>query len=90
MNYPVNPTRSVRVGHAGYSRRKFIGAGAAGFAGIALVLPPSDEPEDQFPALSTPSGPAEVVARDEAYWERVAAYYPVSKSVINLEAGSGA
>ena len=92
MKYSVSPTRSSEVGHAGYSRRKFIGAGAAGFAGSAFVgsapvLSASYEREDQLPALSTPSGAAEIVARDEDYWERVAAYYPVSKSVINLESG---
>lgn len=87
MNDSVNRTYSVRVGHAGCSRRKFLGAGAAGVAGIALVPPPFGAQVDRLPALSTPSGAAEVVARDEAYWERVAAYYPVSKSVTNLEAG---
>ncbi len=37
--------------------------------------------------LRRPSGPADVVARDEAYWRRVAGAYKVSPDFTNMEAG---
>lgn len=42
----------------------------------------------QPPALPAPlTGPLDAVARDEAYWAKVAAQYNVTSEVINLEAG---
>lgn len=70
------------------SRRSFLGS--AGLAGAVALAPPrivaanSDEP---LPQLSRPSGTPDVVARDEAYWGRVAAHYKVPDSFTNLEAG---
>lgn len=69
----------------GVSRRGFLGA--AGLAGVALAAPPFGKPDDPLPPLATPTGPAETVAGDEAYWERVAAYYRVTRKVTNLEGG---
>ena len=43
--------------------------------------------QDALPPLNRPSGAPEVVAHDEAYWRRVAAYYRVSNEFTNLEAG---
>lgn len=70
------------------SRRTFLGT--AGLAGAVALAPPqilaanADEP---LPQLSRPSGTPDVVARDEAFWSRVAAYYSVSDKFTNLEAG---
>jgi isopenicillin-N epimerase len=60
-------------------------------AGLGLTvasagLPPTPV-QDPLPALNRPAGPPESVARDEAYWRRVAAYYRVSNQYTNLEAG---
>ena len=61
-------------------------------AGLGLTvarpaaLPPT-EPQDPLPPLNRPAGPPESLARDEAYWRRVAAYYRVSDKYTNLEAG---
>ena len=43
--------------------------------------------QDPLPPLNRPAGPPATVARDEAYWRRVAAYYRVSSQYTNLEAG---
>ena len=64
------------------SRRTFLGrSGAAGLAvasagasGAALGSPA----QAQLPALERPGGSPTEVARDEAYWSRVASYYRVS------------
>jgi isopenicillin-N epimerase len=61
-------------------------------AGLGLTvarpaaLPPA-ETQDPLPPLNRPAGPPATVARDEAYWRRVAAYYRVSDQYTNLEAG---
>lgn len=61
-------------------------------AGLGLTvagpaaLPPADV-QDPLPPLDRPAGPPATVARDEAYWRRVAAYYRVSNRYTNLEAG---
>lgn len=72
------------------TRRGFLAT--SGLAGWGLGIgPPFDTaaapPQDPLPPLNRPSGPADVVARDEAYWSRVRAYYRVSERFTNLEAG---
>jgi isopenicillin-N epimerase len=71
------------------SRRGFVGI--AGFAGLAAALPASERRESQsqgaLPPLNRPSGSPESVARDESYWQRVAAYYRIGTGYTNLEAG---
>lgn len=72
------------------SRRSFLGS--AGVAGLGLAA--ADGSATSLPAgiqqpgpLNRPAGSPEVVARDEAYWRRVAAHYRVSPKYTNLEAG---
>jgi selenocysteine lyase/cysteine desulfurase len=68
------------------SRRVFLAS--AGLTGAALSAPATTARETQAAsALQRPEGPAETVARDEAYWRRVAAQYRVTDRVTNLEAG---
>lgn len=73
------------------SRRTFLGA--AGVAGLALATSRCAAPEDDrtsadsLPPLARPEGTPETVARDEAYWRRVAAHYRVPETYTNLEAG---
>jgi selenocysteine lyase/cysteine desulfurase len=72
------------------SRRGFLGS--TGMAGLGLtVARPSalapTEVQNPLPPLNRPAGPPATVARDEAYWRRVAAYYRVSSQYTNLEAG---
>jgi selenocysteine lyase/cysteine desulfurase len=73
------------------TRRSFLGS--TGLAGLALaankspLAPPTAQAQDQLPPLNRPSGSPETVARDEAYWGRVAAHYRVSDRFTNLEAG---
>lgn len=43
---------------------------------------------DALPPLDVPDAPPEEVARDEAFWKRVAARYKVTSGVTNMEAGS--
>lgn len=43
--------------------------------------------QQALPPLDPPPGPPQAVARDEAYWQRVAAHYRVSSEYTNLEAG---
>src|SRR5687768_13600166 len=66
------------------SRRRFLTA--AGLTGAALAAL-TDGQAQTLPQLARPDGPAERVATDEAYWERVAAQYRISDRVTNLEAG---
>ena len=66
------------------SRRAFLSS--AGLAGAALAAPAAGLLA-QSPALQRPAGPAGDVARDEAYWQRVAAQYRITDAVVNLEAG---
>lgn len=73
------------------TRRSFIEAsGLAGF-GLAAGRPLNPASirvgQDPLPPLNRPTGPAATVARDEAYWARVRAYYRVSDQFTNLEAG---
>ncbi len=70
------------------SRRTFIGSGLAGLALPALPAR-GEAPRQQsaLPPLDRPSGTPQSVAEDEAYWQRVAAYYRVSGEFTNLEAG---
>lgn len=72
------------------TRRGFLGA--AGLAGLAATT--GSRPggalgdlQDGLPPLRRPPGPPDVVARDEEYWRRVAAYYRVGEGYTNLEAG---
>ena len=69
------------------SRRNFFGT--AGLAGAAALAPPllAQKADESLPQLSRPKGTPEVVARDESFWQRVAAYYKVSNRFTNLEAG---
>ncbi|MGE3615329.1 MAG: aminotransferase class V-fold PLP-dependent enzyme [Gemmatimonadales bacterium] len=74
------------------SRRRFLGT--TGAAGLALSgRKPADSPAlaaesaQQLPPLRRPTGTPEAVARDEAYWQRVAARYRVSSGYTNMEAG---
>jgi len=68
------------------SRRAFLGS--AGLAGAALVTPSTGQSISQAPPhLARPDGVPSVIARDEAYWTRVAAHYRVSDRVTNLDAG---
>lgn len=74
------------------TRRTFLEAGSATGFGLAAAGRPLDPAstrvgQDPLPPLDRPSGPPSVVARDEAYWRRVAAYYRVSDRFTNLEAG---
>ncbi len=68
------------------SRRAFLGSAA--LTGAALAAPLAGQNTTAFPPpLARPDAPPDVVARNEAYWRRVAAYYRVSGRVTNLEAG---
>jgi len=73
------------------SRRSFLGA--TGLAGLAwpasrLDLPAPDTGDQQIAdLLSRPNDAPEDVARNEAYWRRVASQYRVSKQFTNFEAG---
>jgi len=73
------------------TRRRFFEA--SGLAGFGLVAGRPVDPvsarvvQDPLPPLNRPSGPAATVARDEAYWGRVRAYYRVADEFTNLEAG---
>jgi isopenicillin-N epimerase len=69
------------------TRRTFIGSGAASLTLPVLPRLTADEIQDALPPLNRPSGAPAAIARDEAYWRRVAAYYRVSKDYTNLEAG---
>ena len=74
------------------TRRSFLtGAGAAAAASVALPfrsLADAERAIAQAPgALNRPAGSAESVARNEAYWARVAARYAVAPDYTNLEAG---
>ncbi len=73
------------------TRRRFLEA--SGLAGFGLAAGPAPAPasarvgQDPLPPLNRPAGPAATVARDEAYWARVRAYYRVDDQFTNLEAG---
>jgi selenocysteine lyase/cysteine desulfurase len=72
------------------NRRGFIST--AGLAGFAAAVPPisqRQEAETQagLPPLDRPGGSPVAVARDEAYWKRVSAYYRIGTGYTNLEAG---
>jgi selenocysteine lyase/cysteine desulfurase len=72
------------------NRRTFVATGMAGLAlpslpGAVVATPPPSQ--GGLPPLNRPSGPPTTVARDEAYWRRVAAHYRVSSDYTNLEAG---
>jgi isopenicillin-N epimerase len=72
------------------SRRSFLGsAGVAGLGLAAADLSAVSLPEgvQQPGPLNRPAGSPDTVARDEAYWRRVAAHYRVSPKYTNLEAG---
>ncbi|MEZ4417283.1 MAG: aminotransferase class V-fold PLP-dependent enzyme [Gemmatimonadota bacterium] len=72
------------------SRRGFIAT--AGLAGVATAVAGPVQaapagPQQALPPLNRPSGAPHEVARDEAYWGRVAAYYQIGSGYTNLEAG---
>jgi isopenicillin-N epimerase len=71
------------------SRREFVrSAGLAGI-GATVGVPPniSTAKTPQLPSLNRPNAAPDVLAQNEEYWLRVAAYYGVSDSYTNLEAG---
>jgi selenocysteine lyase/cysteine desulfurase len=58
--------------------------------GLSVGAPPSlasVRAQDPLPPLNRPGGSPATIARDEAYWRRVAAYYRISDKYTNLEAG---
>jgi len=72
------------------TRRSFLGL--TGVAGLASATPLRArellaQVQDRLPPLERPSGAPDAVARDEAYWRRVAAHYRVIDDITNLEAG---
>jgi isopenicillin-N epimerase len=72
------------------TRRGFLGAaGLAGLAATGCSRPGGTRgaSQDDLLQLRPPPGPPDAVARDEAYWGRVAAYYRVGTGYTNLEAG---
>jgi len=73
------------------NRRSFIGSsGMFGLVAAGAVAPEAalrQGPQEPLPALDRPAGAPGEVARDEAYWERVAAHYRVAAGYTNLEAG---
>jgi isopenicillin-N epimerase len=64
------------------SRRQFVGG-----AGVTAALIATTSAEADQDAVVAPTGPPEQVARDEAFWRRVATQYRVSTAVTNLENG---
>lgn len=71
------------------SRRSLLGSAGAGLvvgAGSARAALAS-APQESLPPLAQPDGAPDAIARDEAYWDRVAAYYRITDRVTNLEAG---
>ncbi|HEX5069860.1 MAG TPA: aminotransferase class V-fold PLP-dependent enzyme [Vicinamibacterales bacterium] len=72
----------------GLTRRSFLGtAGATGVALVGARALVAASVDGAQAALQRPAGSADAVARDEAYWRRVAAQYRVSSQFTNLEAG---
>lgn len=67
--------------------RSTTAAGLVTAGGAVAVARPSTGGPGTLPQLETPPGAPERVARDEAYWERVAAHYRVGENYTNLEAG---
>lgn len=74
----------------GRSRRAFLGSAGLGGIGLAAIRPAevlAGETGSALPPLNRPAGPPAEVARNEAYWSRVSAYYRVPAEYTNLEAG---
>lgn len=70
------------------NRRDFMKAtGAAGLAMAAGATAAAAQDPDPLPPLDRPTGAPAVVARDEAYWGRVRAYYRTAVPATNLEGG---
>lgn len=72
------------------SRRAFLGTASASglvLASSGCAPPGSRDGTAAIPPLDPPTGTPESVARDEAYWRRVALHYQVSTDFTNLEAG---
>ena len=68
------------------SRRSFLGS--IGMTCAALAAPLGGQNTTGAPSsLARPDGQPAAVARNEAYWTRVAAHYRVASQVTNLEAG---
>ncbi len=67
------------------SRRQFLRRAGLASAALALPVPASGRPRPTMPAARHDA--AAVVARDETYWEQVAAQYDVTDEVTNLEGG---
>jgi len=69
------------IGGMTLTRRGFLAS--TGLLSGALVSPLRGAAQQ----LARPSGDPAEIARDEGYWQRVAAHYRVTDKVINLEAG---
>ena len=65
------------------TRRQFLRR--AGLASAVLALPATSRVRAGLPSKSI--GPVDAVARDEGYWEQVAAQYTTTDTVTNLEGG---
>lgn len=81
---PIPPAGSAA---SALSRRLLLTSAAS--LGAAALVPPlaAAQSTGSLPAFTTPTGPVDSVAKDESYWQRVAAYYRVSRNFTNLEAG---
>lgn len=78
--------RNMRSGPSDLvSRRAFLGSAA--LTGAALAAPVAGQTTTAPPPLARPDAAPDVVARNEAYWTRVAAHHRISDRVTNLEAG---
>jgi isopenicillin-N epimerase len=71
------------------SRREFVRSAGVATIGTTVGVPPASSMArtQQLPSLNRPTAAPELLAQNEEYWQRVAAYYPVSGSYTNLEAG---
>ena len=65
------------------TRRQFLRR--AGLASAALALPTTSRALSAMPRKRY--DPAQLVVRDEDYWEQVAAQYEVTDEITNLEGG---
>lgn len=83
------PTRRSFMKDAAFFGAASLTAGTPGFAAASAGWAPAPPPLgiDGLPPLDTPSGTPQAVARDEAFWSRVAARYRITDGVTNMEAG---
>src|SRR5262245_33010169 len=67
-------------------RRDFLKSVGSASLGLSARFAPDQEQE--LPPLERPAGTPAAVARDDAYWRRVSAYYRIPTDFTNLEAGN--